>query len=248
MLLLYADDILLPQRVEKIVSALREPIDGPRPGWVHHYLLRFTREQELGPVPRYADAAPQGLLATRVFASGGSPVATPTSGLAFRRELLAAMLPLDDGRHMLQDLQLRTGAALLSPLAWIPEPLTRYRIHATNRTGGLMVNVDQIGRARQGHADLDSWVRQVLERHQPGSSSSWPPLDQQPDYLWLCYLHRWLSGERRDYGLLHYRQVSWWACPTSSRTPSSALANRSSPYMVDAACQAAASPGSTTRS
>jgi len=203
-LLLDADDILLPQRVEKVVRALRETIDGHRPGWVHHYLLRFTREQpEQGPVPRYADAAPQGLLAAQVLATGDSPVATPTSGLAFRRELLAAMLPLDDGRHMLQDLQLRTGAALLSPLAWIPEPLTRYRIHATNRTAGLMVNVDQIGRARRGHADLDAWVRRVLDRHQPGLTSSLPPLDQQPGYLWLCYLHRWLSGERRDYGLLH---------------------------------------------
>lgn len=91
----------------------------------------------------------------------------------------------------------------MSPLAWIPEPLTRYRIHSAADSAGLMVDLDQIGRARQGHADLDSWVRQVLERHQPGSSLSWPALDQQPGYLWLSYLHRWLSGERRDYGLLH---------------------------------------------
>lgn len=202
-LLLDADDVLTPRRIERVLQALREPVDGRMPGWVHHSLVRFSDAQpDLGVVPRYAHPAPQGLLTEEVLAAGCSPVATMTSGLAFRRELLAAMSPLDEARHMVQDLQLRTGAALLSPLAWIPEPLTRYRIHGASLTDSWMVKADKVGRARQSHASLDAWVRQVLDRHMAGASSSLPSLDEQPGYLWLCFLHGWLSGQRRDYGIL----------------------------------------------
>jgi len=137
-----------------------------------------------------------------VLRKAQSPVTTMTSGLAFRREVLAAMGPLDDRRHMTQDLQLRTAAALLSPLAWIPEPLGRHRIHQGVDAAGFMATAEKIARSRQCHAGVDMWIRRLLERRQPGLSSAWRALEDQPDYMWLSFLQRWWSGERRDRRLL----------------------------------------------
>ena len=41
-LLLDADDMFAPTRVERVLAALRQPIDGELPGWVHHALRRFS--------------------------------------------------------------------------------------------------------------------------------------------------------------------------------------------------------------
>lgn len=202
-LLLDADDVLAPRRVEKVLEALRKPIDGALPGWVHHPLMRFSADRAyIGKAPRYPGEAPHGSLAERVLHRAQSPVVTLNSGLAFRREVLAAMGPLDSRRHMAQDLQLRTGAALLSPLAWIPEALTRYRLHGEADSNDLMANADKVARSRRCHVGVDAWVRQLLERRQAGLSASWPSLDEQPDYLWLTFLDRWWSQGRRDHALL----------------------------------------------
>jgi glycosyltransferase involved in cell wall biosynthesis len=202
-LLLDSDDVIVPQRVERVIEALRQPIDGRLPGWVHHYLMRFADGRpEIGLAPHYGATAPRGMLAEAVVHQAGSPVHTMTSGLAFRREVLAAMGPLDERRHMTQDHQMRTGAALLSPLAWIPEALTRYRLHGGSDSSTLMLTSERVARIRDCHVGVDVWVRRLLERRQAGLSDAWRPLDDQPAYLWLSFLQRWWAGERRDYALL----------------------------------------------
>jgi glycosyltransferase involved in cell wall biosynthesis len=203
-LLVDADDAIAPQRIEKVLDALRRRVDGHLPGWTHNAMQRFSEGQpHLGLTPYYPGGrAPEGWLAAQTLKAASCLVLSLTSGLAFRREVLEAIGPLDTDRMMYQDLQLCTAAALLSPCAWIPEPLTRYRVHGASATKGSMVSVTQIRAMRQRAVRFDLWLRAQLERHQTGASALWRPLDDQGGYLWLSFLERWLSGEGKDLGLL----------------------------------------------
>jgi glycosyltransferase involved in cell wall biosynthesis len=202
--LLDADDAMVPERIEKVLAALRTRVDGHRPGWVHHSLMRFSELQpQLGLTPYYPGGiGPEGWLASEALKAASTPVLALTSALAFRREVLAAIGPLDDDRLMYQDLQLCTAATLLSPAAWIPEPLTRYRIHLTSISSGSMVSLEQIRKTRQRAQRFDVWLRSQLEKFRPGAASLWRPLEDQGGYLWLTFLEHWLSGAGKDLSLL----------------------------------------------
>jgi glycosyltransferase involved in cell wall biosynthesis len=202
--LLDADDLIAPQRVEKVLAAFRAPVDGLHAGWVHHPMMRFSETQpQLGLAPYYPGGkGPEGWVADQALSAASSPVVALTSSLAFRRELLEAIGPLDDDRLMYQDLQLCTAATLLSPTAWIPEPLTSYRVHGVSATKGSMVSPEQIKATRKRAGRFDAWLRMQLDKRKPGAASLWRPLDDQGGYLWLSFLERWLSGEGKDVKLL----------------------------------------------
>jgi glycosyltransferase involved in cell wall biosynthesis len=204
MVLLDADDTIVPERIEKVLAALRGRVDGHRPGWVHHSMMRFSELQpRLGLAPYYPGGkGPEGWLAAEALKAASTPVLALTSALAFRREVLAAIGHLDSDRLMYQDLQLCTAATLLSPTAWIPEALTRYRIHLTSVSSGSMVSLEQIRKTLQRARHFDVWLRNQLEKIRPGAASLWRPLDDQGGYLWLTFLERWLSGAGKDLGLL----------------------------------------------
>jgi glycosyltransferase involved in cell wall biosynthesis len=203
-LLLDADDTMMPRRIEQVLAALRQPVEGHWPGWTHNAMLRFSAAQpDLGIAPYYPGGAPpQGWLASATLSAASCPVLALTSGLAFRREVLEAIGPLDNDRLMYQDLQLCTAAALLSPCVHIAEPLTRYRVHGASATKGSMVSAQQVRATRERAVRFDAWLRAQLERSRPGAAVLWRPLDDQGGHLWLRFLERWLSGKGKDLALL----------------------------------------------
>ena len=204
-LMLDADDVMLPKRVEKVLASFKSPVAGGLPGWVHHPMTRFsTAQPDLGTLPHYADDAhPHGFLADRVREVAPCPVVTPASGLAFRRDLLCAIGALDDPPEMAQDLQLSLAGCLFSPVAYISEPLTRYRIHEnSDSAGGLLASLQMVRRVRFRYERLDVWVAGLLQAHRPHAALPWVPLQEQPSYQWLAFLDRWWSGSGRDFGLL----------------------------------------------
>jgi glycosyltransferase involved in cell wall biosynthesis len=200
-LLIDADDVMLPRRVEAVLDALRQPIDGRLPGWAHHSLRRFSATHaDLGLFSNYAEESlPHGYLAEQVMQVGETSVVTVTSGLAFRREILSAIGPLDCGRAIAQDMQLRLAAALFSPVAWIAEPLSLYRIHsASDTSGGVVASLERVKASRERHENLDRWIVGVLRKHMPEAAAAWKPLDEQPWYQWLLFLEQWWSGSIRN--------------------------------------------------
>jgi glycosyltransferase involved in cell wall biosynthesis len=200
-----ADDAMAPDRIEKVLAALRRRVDGlHRPGWVHHRMVRFSQTQpHMGLTPYYVDGkGPEGWLAAEALKAASTPVLALTSALAFRREILAAIGPLDDDRLMYQDLQLCTAATLLSPVACVAEPLTRYRVHGASATSGSMVTLQQVRLTRMRADRFDAWLRMQMDKARPGSSALWRPVTDQGGYLWLTFLERWLAGEGKDYRLL----------------------------------------------
>jgi len=204
-LMIDADDVPLAERVEKVLKALREPIDGRLPGWAHHPLKRFSLEQQdLGSIPYYPpEATPHGYLANQVREVVQCPVFTPMSGLAFRRDLLELIGPLDDDRTMAQDMQLSLAGSLFSPVAYIDEALTRYRIHGeSDSAGGLMSSLPKVQLIRRRYERLEPWIRQLLNKYRPQAAPPWVPLQDQPSYQWLKFLEGWWSGSGRDLSLL----------------------------------------------
>lgn len=220
-LLLDADDTMAPQRIEKVLDALRRRVDGRLPGWVHNAMQRFSASQShLGLAPYYpGGVAPEGWLAAETLQAASCPVLALTSGLAFRREVLEAIGPLDNDRLMYQDLQLCTAAALLSPCVHVAEPLTRYRVHGASATKGSMVSAAQVHATCERAVRFDAWLRAQIERTRPGASVLWRPLDDQGGHLWLRFLERWLSGKGKDLGLLLrvLRHPDTRSCPRQYR-------------------------------
>ncbi|RYY68519.1 MAG: glycosyltransferase family 2 protein, partial [Comamonadaceae bacterium] len=202
--LLDADDVMAPTRIAKVIAALRERVDGQWPGWAHHPVLRFGEgKPDLGISPHYATGTgPQGWLAPAALRAASSPVLALSSALAFRREVLRAIGPLDGDRLMYQDLQLCTAATLLSPAAWLPEPLTLYRVHGTAATAGSMVSLQQISATRLRAERFDAWLRTRLDQRQSGAAALWRPVTAQGGFLWLTFVEKWLSGGGKDRKLL----------------------------------------------
>ncbi|WP_177142541.1 glycosyltransferase [Variovorax sp. YR216] len=203
LLLLDADDIPAKTRVEHVLAALRRPVEGRVAGWAHHPLQRFSKtHDDLGLTPHY-HAPPEGWFGRQVLERAQSPVATMTSGLAFRRELLEAIGPIAEDRSLSQDMQYWLAAALLSPVAWIAEPLGRYRAHDVSRSfGGMLSTLPKVQLMRRRVELVDAWIHQLLERQRPAAAPDWRVLDEQPAYNWLRFLEGWLAGSGRDFALL----------------------------------------------
>lgn len=202
-LLVEAKDSLHTHRLRLAIEALREPVDGALPGWVHHPVERVTPDgSPRGVSPHYEGDAPSGWLGPAALEAASSPVRAPASALAFRRELLLAIGPLDEDPSMHPGLQLRTAACLLSPVAFVPQPLTRHRLQTA--PGGIpdMASHEQVQSTRREAQRVDDWLRELLNRRCPGTSILWRPLEDQANYLWLAFVERWLAGESKDRQLL----------------------------------------------
>lgn len=125
LLMLDADDAFLPGKLARIETIYREQ----DAGWCFD---RVTTDPA-GQAP--AKLAFQRIDRRAAMRAGGFPtLPVPTSGLSFRREVLAQILPMpiaDD--VVLSDNYLKFAAAWVAPGILIDTPLTFQRIHQTNR-------------------------------------------------------------------------------------------------------------------
>jgi glycosyltransferase involved in cell wall biosynthesis len=125
-----ADDFLFHDAVEKIVAAWQPDLAKL------HYRLRMVDDlgnslQDCVPLSRIPLAT--GDLKEHVL-RGGSYEYPPTSGNAFSREALAALLPMPEKElRIAADGYLLSIIPLLGPLAACDDPLGAYRVHGKNR-------------------------------------------------------------------------------------------------------------------
>jgi glycosyltransferase involved in cell wall biosynthesis len=125
--LLDADDMFLPGKVSHVVGLYRRRDDI---GWCFDHASHAI-----------ATAPPGGpLVATRVegradMKKGTFPLLpAPTSGLSFRRDLLARILPMPTAADItLSDNYLKFAAAYLAPGVTVEQCLTFQRLHRSNR-------------------------------------------------------------------------------------------------------------------
>lgn len=127
--LLDADDLFLPNKVERTVSAYRDA----GVGWCVHPLQAVDAMRRPIPGPpdvRYAT----GRYDFRKQYLRGKPTfwAAPTSGLTFRRAVLAKLLPMPRHLRITADNYLTFSFPAFAPGYYISECLSLQRIHGTN--------------------------------------------------------------------------------------------------------------------
>jgi exopolysaccharide biosynthesis glycosyltransferase PssF len=129
--MLDADDLLLPERLESLLAAYESEADVQ---WVFNGVQRIDRSSQRPlPTPRIGHFRTgrydvRGEIA-RGFVSLGTP---PSSGLSFRRSLIAEVLPIPEGIGN-QDTFLALSAMARAAGYVVKGPLTLYGIHESNR-------------------------------------------------------------------------------------------------------------------
>lgn len=137
--LLDADDWFHPDKLDKVVSALKRH---PRAGLVYHQMQRTDagRQPIMKPFP---EELPAGWLCEAAMQSGGVGFQpSTTSILGIRREFTTRLFPIPEELRHAGDAYIGMAAAVTTEIAAIPEPLAYYRQHGDNDSG--MGNVEPL--------------------------------------------------------------------------------------------------------
>jgi glycosyltransferase involved in cell wall biosynthesis len=129
--LLDADDVFLPGKVERIVEVFRQ---NPDSGWCFENLKLF-RDSPAERRPRDRCFAAGKIDARQSMLEGIFPsnIESASSGLSFRRELLARILPMPHAKSILLcDDYIKAACYALSPGIALDEELSLQRLHDAN--------------------------------------------------------------------------------------------------------------------
>lgn len=129
--LLDADDVFLPGKVERIVEVFRQ---NPESDWCFEN-LRLFRDSEDDRWTRDTRFTAGKVDARAAMRRGIFPrnIESASSGLSFRRELLARILPMPHAKSILLcDDYIKTACYALAPGVALDEELSLQRIHGAN--------------------------------------------------------------------------------------------------------------------
>lgn len=147
--LLDSDDIFLPGKLERIVEVLEQ---NPEIGWCFENLKLFHHSQSERS-PRDRQFAAGKVDARRTMVQGVFPrdIESASSGLSFRRELLARILPMPHAESILLcDDYIKTACYAISPGLALDEEISLQRLHGAN----LYTDVKTRDRRTTGHMSL----------------------------------------------------------------------------------------------
>jgi len=169
-----ADDMFLPNKVERIVDAYADEAMG----WCFHPLQwvdAMARPIPGSPYIRYA----AGHYDLRSQYMRGKPLfwAPPTSGLTFRRRLLGKLLPMPQHIRITSDNYLTFSAPAFAPGFWISECLSLQRIHGANaytaKDDPLFKAVVQLSIARGMHDAFPKLARLANRLFANAAAAKW---------------------------------------------------------------------------
>jgi glycosyltransferase involved in cell wall biosynthesis len=124
-----SDDLFLPEKVSRVVEIFA---DNPQIAWCFDKVLEFENgTSERWPIPYSGTSGPCD--AREMLAGGRQPfIPTATSGLSFRRDVLALILPMPEIIRITSDGYLKLTALALAE-GWITtQELSLQRIHGEN--------------------------------------------------------------------------------------------------------------------
>ena len=129
--LLDADDVFAPDKIERVVAAFGAD---PTAGLCGHAarVVDADGHTVLDRLNAHLDA---GWLAPTAADRGACVCVPVTSCLSFRREVLAALMPLPPQQRRDADGYLGMAAQFLTPFTVVDAPLADYRVHGTNMGG-----------------------------------------------------------------------------------------------------------------
>lgn len=214
--LLDADDFFDANKVERILPR-------SEPGSMLYHRMRIQPGDELIP-PVIVPKRDYYLHAQR---SGFVPyMASPTSGLIFRRDLVLSLMPLptEHVRYSADDFIVR-GAALLGKVIGIPEVLATYRVHGENAWygKGMLKSPEFLG-------ELEDYLNRKLEQagkapvvdfyHSPAAIDYIPQNSAELTRLGLSVFSRHLNAVTLKFMLYAFsRAIQCALAPTTSGAP-----------------------------
>ncbi len=125
-----SDDLFSPDKVRSVVEVFERH---GHVGWCFHRLHMFGADTETRSLARRLPYKFGELDARRATAAGRPPfLPTATSGLSFRRELLARILPMSEKIHITSDNYVKFVALALTPGWMDSQELSLQRLHGEN--------------------------------------------------------------------------------------------------------------------
>jgi len=187
--LLDADDVWLPDKLRRVCEAFEK---NPQVGMVYHQTHWWRAGEEITGDPNFVEVS------GRVPANRISLLRYPmssTSCVAFRRDALHSVLPVPESLRSQADAYLTALIIFVAPVAALPEPHAKYRLHGANlfQTNGGEASRSRIRHRMAMRAALSSEIRGWLERH--GHDLSSPDLRD--------YLKQWTKAQEQDDFELH---------------------------------------------
>lgn len=159
-----ADDFFLPGKLRRVQQAFAAR---PEVGMVYHKLPQLHEGKHLAPAPGFQELS--GFLPAdkRKLASYS---AHQTSCLAFRRAVLAELMPMPETMRIQADAYLELIAVLTTPILAIPEELAVYRIHGKNLCATDVMGKDHEAARRVADStaivahEVESWIARHRSR------------------------------------------------------------------------------------
>lgn len=155
--LLDSDDVFLPGKLKAVLAAFEDP----KVGCVQHFL--HDTDGKLVPLPRRFPSWPPRYRIDDLL--GGRMELTATSGLSFRREILARCLPIPKDLFYYLDDFLTVRSLFFGEVANIPMVFGLHRVHGGNWCAGgyedpRKIERDFIDRSNFG-AHRDRWLSEA---------------------------------------------------------------------------------------
>ncbi len=191
--LLDADDIFLPEKLERVVKAFLRHHDS---GLCLHRVVKMDDHAR-----PFSYARPvvllSGWLAQEALRKGTHVRSLPpASGLSFRRPVLDLLFPVSTRLRRVVDAYISHTAQLITKLCAVPEVLSNQRIHGTNITSGRTFHPSLVSQFIEDTRLLNVLQREFLARHYDASVAELLSLENHSHYWSFLLLSHILSGNR----------------------------------------------------
>lgn len=162
--LLDADDVFLPEKLARVVEALRR---APQCGACLHRIIKMYPDgRTFGcPVPV---VFVEGWMGPEALRGGGIPKTLPSksipeaSGMSFRRVVTEAIFPVPSRIRIMADGYVCYAAQFVSEFCAVPEVLAKLRVHGHNTNGSAEYTLGNVTRNVEGLSQFVGEVREFL--------------------------------------------------------------------------------------
>lgn len=160
--LLDADDVLMPNKVEKILEAFKSD---PKCGFVIHNVMQIDSQGELiKNTPMFSKLASGWVAPFALENAGHVDSLPPASALCFRREIADFIFPINEEIVRNVDALIGILAVFMTLVVPVPEVLNLYRIHGTNLTATSSFTANFYEKELNGSERRHKEFKQFLEK------------------------------------------------------------------------------------
>lgn len=195
--LLDADDVFLPEKLEKVVTAFKR---SPRSGTCIHRLLKMDSAGRTFSYPRPLRLV-EGWVGDQALHHGGrvSRMLPSASTMSFRRPVTDLLFPIGPHLRRLADGYLFGTSQFITEICVVHETLAHMRIHSDNISSAREYTADFVIRLLADMKSLLNLQKDFLARHYGGAVADQLRLENDSHYWsFLLALHLLSDGASQE--------------------------------------------------